>query len=103
VFLTAGGREVVHVGSMGVWFGAEATLMERETVLDFARESDHPDAEAVLLPDTALRTVGFLAELDSCVGKPVLTSNQVTMWEGLRLANSLTPQSHLGRLMALST
>ena len=68
-------------------------------MLRFARANDHPDAEAVLIPDTALHTVGFLSELETAVGKTVLTANQVTMWEALRLANRLTQQSGLGRLM----
>ena len=71
----------------------------REHVLRFALENDHPDAQAVLIPDTALHTVAFLSELEAHLGKTVLTANQVTMWEALRLAGRLTPQSNLGRLL----
>ena len=100
-FLETGGVEVVHMGCLGVWTGDEVALIERKEVLRFARANDHPDAEAVLIPDTALHTVDFLPELEAEVGKTVLTANQVTMWEALRLANRLTPQSNLGRLMAV--
>ena len=100
-FLETGGVEVVHMGCLGVWTGDEVALIEREDVLRFACANDHPDAEAVLIPDTALHTVGFLPELEAAVGKTVLTANQVTMWEALRLANRLTPQSNLGRLMTV--
>ena len=98
-FLETGGVEVVHMGCLGVWTGDEVALIEREAVLRFACANDHPDAEAVLIPDTALHTVDFLPELEAAVGKTVLTANQVTMWEALRLAKRLTPQSNLGRLM----
>ena len=98
-FLETGGVEVVHMGCLGVWTGDEVALIERDEVLRFACANDHPDAEAVLIPDTALHTVDFLPELEAAVGKTVLTANQVTMWEALRLANRLTPQSNLGRLM----
>ena len=98
-FMEEGGVEVVHMGCLGVWTGDEVALIEREEVLRFACANDHPDAEAVLIPDTALHTVDFLPELEAAVGKTVLTANQVTMWEALRLANRLTPQSNLGRLM----
>ena len=100
-FLETGGVEVVHMGCLGVWTGDEVALIERKEVLRFARANDHPDAEAVLIPDTALHTVDFLPELEAAVGKTVLTANQVTMWEALRLANRLTPQSNLGRLMTV--
>ena len=98
-FLETGGLDVVHMGCLGVWTGDEVALIEREEVSRFACANDHPDAEAVLIPDTALHTVDFLPELETAVGKTVLTANQVTMWEALRLANRLTPQSNLGRLM----
>ena len=100
-FLETGGVEVVHMGCLGVWTGDEVALIERDEVLRFACANDHPDAEAVLIPDTALHTVDFLPELEAAVGKTVLTANQVTMWEALRLANRLTPQSNLGRLMVV--
>ena len=54
--------------------------------------------DAVLLPDTALHTVAFLDDLEVAVGKTVLTANQVTTWEALRLAGALQPQEGLGRL-----
>ncbi len=100
-FLETGGVEVIHMGCLGVWTGDEVALIERDEVLRFACANDHPEAEAVLIPDTALHTVDFLPELEAAVGKTVLTANQVTMWEALRLANRLTPQSNLGQLMAV--
>lgn len=98
-FLETGGMEVVHMGCLGTPSGDAVALIERDEVLRFARANDQPYAEAVLIPDTALHTTGFLPALESAVGKTVLTANQVTMWEALRLANQLTPQSGLGRLM----
>ena len=101
-FLESDGIEVVHMGCIGVWTGDDSALIERDVVLRFARANDHPDAEAVLIPDTALHTTGFLSELETAVGKTVLTANQVTMWEALRLAKRLTPQTGLGRLMEVA-
>ena len=98
-FLESDGVEVVHMGCLGVWTGDESARLDRDEVLRFARDNDHPDTDAVLIPDTALHTAGFLSEIEAAVGKTVLTANQVTMWEALRLANRLAPQSGLGRLM----
>lgn len=98
-FLESDGIEVVHMGCLGVWTGDDSALIEHDEVLRFARANDHAEAEAVLIPDTALHTTGFLPELETTVGKTVLTANQVTMWEALRLADRLTPQIGLGRLM----
>ncbi len=100
-FLETGGIEVVHMGCLGVWTGDEVALIDRDEVLRFACANDHTDAEAMLIPDTALHTASFLSDLEEEVGKTVLTANQVTMWEALRLADRLTPQSGLGRLMTV--
>ena len=101
-FLVEDGIEVVHLGCLGLWTGDEAALVQRREVLEFAQANDHPDAEAVLIPDTALHTAAFLPELEKHVGKTVLTANQVTMWEALRLAVALTPQKNLGHLMTIA-
>lgn len=100
-FLAAGGVEVVHVGSLGILSGSEVGTLGREHVLRLARENDHPDAEAILLPDTALHTGAWLEELEEAVGKLVLTANQVTTWDVLRLAGWSAAQEGLGSLFRL--
>jgi len=87
-FLAHAGIEVVSLASRGVITAAEVGTFDREDVLEFVGAHDHPDAEVVLVPDTALHTVAWLAELARLLGKPVLTANQVTVWEGLRLVGA---------------
>ena len=62
--------------------------------------NDHPNAEAILVPDTALRTATLLPRLEASLGKIVLTANQVTFWEAMRLTGTLKPQMRLGRLFS---
>jgi maleate cis-trans isomerase len=97
-FLGIGGIEVCRVGSRGIMSAAEVGALGREEVLQIATENDHPDADVLLLPDTALHTAAWLEDLEAAVGKPVLTANQVTFWEALRLADVLKPQKGLGAL-----
>jgi maleate cis-trans isomerase len=99
-FLGVAGIEVLSLSAKGVITAAEVGTLPRETVLEFAAAADHPDAQAVLLPDTALHTIGLLDALDARVGKPVLTANQVSVWQGLRLAGADAPRSGLGALFA---
>jgi maleate cis-trans isomerase len=94
-FLRHGGVEVVRVSSRGIITAVESGTLGREEVLDLAAESDHPGADAVLLPDTALHTAAWLDELEERLGKPVITANQVSVWEGLRIARHTEPQ-HAG-------
>jgi maleate cis-trans isomerase len=83
--LSDAGLEVLGSGSRDIVTADEVGTLDRDTVLGLVAKDDHSDAEAVLVPDTALHTVRWLDELESAVGKPVLTANQVTVWEGLRL------------------
>jgi maleate cis-trans isomerase len=97
-FLRSGGLEVAGVRSSGIITAAEVGTWGEEDVLTLARAADVPDAEAVLLPDTALHTAAHLSLLEKALSKPVLTANQVTVWEGLRLADRRVNAPTLGTL-----
>jgi maleate cis-trans isomerase len=97
-FLRAGGVEVTALSSAGIITAAEVGAWGESQVLALARQADTPDAEAVLLPDTALHTVAHLPRLEKELGKPVLTANQVTVWEALRLADRRVNAPGLGIL-----
>jgi maleate cis-trans isomerase len=94
------GIEVLAGGSHGIVTAEEVGTLGREAVLDLARGADHPAAGAVLVPDTALHTVRRLGELEAAVGKPVLTANQVSVWEALRLAGRPALATGFGSLFA---
>ncbi|MGW1585990.1 maleate cis-trans isomerase family protein [Streptomyces sp. NPDC002386] len=97
-FLRAGGLEVVATRSSGIVTAAEVGTWGEEEVLTLARAADVADAQAVLLPDTALRTAAHLGLLEKSLSKPVLTANQVTVWEALRLADRRVNAPELGTL-----
>ncbi|MTE19187.1 decarboxylase [Streptomyces sp. TRM43335] len=97
-FLKEAGAEIVSVRGAGIVTAAEVGTWGREEVLALARAGDHPDADAVLLPDTALHTADRIPELEEELGKPVLTANQVTVWEGLRLLDRTVVCPALGTL-----
>lgn len=85
-FLGAAGIEVVGVTPNDVMTASEAGEMSGDATVRMIVSGDRPGAEAVLVPDTALRTAGVLPRLARELDKPVLTANQVTVWEAARLA-----------------
>ncbi|MEU7380058.1 MULTISPECIES: decarboxylase [unclassified Streptomyces] len=97
-FLHAGKVEVAAARSAGIVTAAEAGTWGEAEILALAREADVPEADAVLLPDTALHTVSHLPALEKQLGKPVLTANQVTVWEALRLTDRRVNAPALGAL-----
>jgi len=101
-FLGEGGIQVVHLDSLGIWTAVEVGDVGREQVIEFVRANNHADAEAIIVPDTALHTTAFLSALDGAAGKLVLTANQVTMWEALRLGGQVRRQRGFGQLFAVA-
>lgn len=97
-FLGDGGISVASMASRGIVTAAEVGTLPASEVLDFVAANDHPEAEAVLVPDTALHSAAVLDELEQRLGKTVLTANQVSVWEGLRLAGATEPRTGLGSL-----
>ncbi|MBU8817448.1 maleate cis-trans isomerase [Mycolicibacterium goodii] len=102
-FLRAGGVEVVAMGSHGIITAAEVGTLDREDVIAMVKAGDHPDADAVLVPDTAMHTLEIIGDLEAAVGKPVLTANQVTVWKGLQLLGPVPALPGLGALFEASS
>jgi maleate isomerase len=70
-----------------------------ERAYRLARQADVPDADAVLLSGTGLPTVGVLELLERDLGKPVISSNQASLWRALRMAGVREPVAGFGRLL----
>ena len=60
----------------------------REAALEVGRS---PEAEAVFLSCTNLRTLGVIEELEAEIGKPVLSSNLALAWHMAHLAGGPAP------------
>jgi maleate cis-trans isomerase len=99
-FLRRGGIRVTSMHSHGIDTAAEVGTLSAQRLLQIAIDGDDTAAEAVLFPDTALHTVAQIEALERTLGKPVLTANQVSAWEGLRLAGHSTACPGLGALFA---
>jgi maleate cis-trans isomerase len=97
-FLARGGLDPVAVVSGGIITAAEVSGLVGDDAAALVEAADRPDADAVLVPDTALHTIEAIEALEAAVGKPVLTANQVSAWEGLRLAGSEVVPQGPGRL-----
>ena len=85
-FLAAHGVGIVAMGNAGIDTAAEVGRLTPQQVTELALANDDPDVQALLIPDTAMHTMAQVAELERRLGKPVLTANAVTVWEGLRIA-----------------
>jgi len=70
-----------------------------ERAYALGRAADVAAAEAVLISGTGLPTAGMIERLERDLGKPVVTSQQASLWRALRLAGLAEPVAGFGRLL----
>lgn len=70
-----------------------------DAVLALGLRADHPDAQAVVLSCTDMRSVEIIAQLEARIGKPVITSNQAMAFQAAELAGIDTPHTGYGQLL----
>lgn len=100
-FLRAGEIEVAAFAAHGVFTAHAVGQMGGQEIVAMVQAADAPEAEAVLVPDTAMHSLLWIESLEQALGKPVLTANQVTIWEGMRIAGVTQPQlPRLGSLFS---
>ncbi len=77
----------------------EQGAMTPADVADLALGANHPDADAVLLSCTDMRSVEIIAQLEDQFGKPVVSSNQALAFEALRMLKIAEPVTGFGQLL----
>jgi len=98
-FMQASGCEVVAQRALGLVDNLEIGLLDPQTAFDLGRQVDCPAAEAILLACGNWRTLEVVDALEAATGKPVLTTNQVSLWAVLRLMGHAEPLAGWGRLL----
>lgn len=70
-----------------------------QAVYDLGLAADHPEAEALVLSCTDMRSVEVIARLEQAVGKPVISSNQAMMYQAMRFSGIEEALPGYGRLL----
>lgn len=98
-FLEGHGLSVVSMRGLGL-SGKAIREVAPERVAALVRETDTAESEAVFVSCTDFRAMEIAAALEQELGKPVLTSNQVTLWGVLRALGLPLSLTGYGRLLA---
>lgn len=88
-FLLEADVDVTSVANLGMT--GDPKTVASNAVIQLAAEADADSAEALFISCTNLRTFEHIASLESELGKPVLTANQVTIWGALKRADLPMP------------
>ena len=99
-FLEEFGVKVVKLDRLDAACGWDAALLDPEAIMQKTKDVAVDDAQAILIPDTAMPSI-FLAEaLEEAVKRPVLTANVVTLWHAMDIAGRSIPIDGYGSLLA---
>jgi maleate cis-trans isomerase len=98
-FIEASGFTVLAHQALGHVSNLKIGLLEERTAFDMGVTLDRPEAQAVMLACGNWPTLGIVERLESAIGKPVLTTNQVSLWAVLILAGYQAPVFGWGRLL----
>ena len=80
--------------------GFDIPMTSKETIFNLAMEVDKPESEALFISCTNLHTFELIEELELALKKPVITSNQATLWNMLRLAGIKDKIGGYGQLLS---
>src|SRR5437899_4640887 len=100
-YLEASGFEVLNVdGEPAAAASGNQGINDQspESVIAFASRVCRPEADALLCSCTAWRSVEAADALERRTGKPVVTSNQATIWTALGAIGVTQPVGGFGRL-----
>jgi maleate cis-trans isomerase len=98
-FVEASGFTVLAHKALGHVSNLEIGLLDERTAYDMGVSIDRADAQTVMLACGNWLTMGIVDQLESSIGKPVVTTNQVSLWAVLRLAGYHAPVFGWGSLL----
>lgn len=98
-FLAANGFAPVVVRQLGLVDNLAVGRLAADTACALAREIDRPDVDAIMLACTNWPTMSMIARLERELGKPVLSTSQVSLWAALRMLGAGAALSGWGMLL----
>lgn len=100
-YFTAQGFNVLNLDCLGLEDDRQMARISPESLVEGACAAIRDEAEALFISCTALRSAGVAAQIESRIGRPVVTSNQACVWRALRHCGIDTQMDGYGRLLTL--
>lgn len=83
-FLEANGIRVVAKDGLNVIDNLAIGRLDVQTAYDLGKKVDCADAQAVVLACTNWKSMAIIERLEQAIGKPVLSTTQVSIWGALK-------------------
>jgi maleate isomerase len=101
-YFAAHGFEIASVTCLGFEDDREMARIAPASLVDLARDTMDDSADALFVSCTALRSALAVVAMEEATGRPVVTSNQATAWNCLRLCGDDASRAEFGRLHTLA-
>jgi maleate isomerase len=100
-YFVANGFELASSTCLGFADDREMARIAPASLVELARETTAKDADALFISCTALRAASMILEAEAATGRPVISSNQATAWNCMRLCGEAAARPEFGRLMTM--
>lgn len=94
----AEGFYILNIDGFGLDDDIKMTNLPLSAISEAAVQICDPDADALFISCTAIRSALVVEELEQKLGKPVVTSNQALVWHSLKLMNNTSEVKGFGQL-----
>ena len=98
-FLAANGYEVVAKDGLNVIDNLQIGRLDVQTAYDLGKKVDRAEAQAVVLACTNWKSMDIIERLENGLGKPVLSTTQVSIWGALKKLGYTGSIPGYGRLL----
>ena len=98
-FLEVNGFNVLAAHGLGLVDNLVVGRLDESSAYELARKIDRPDAEAIVLACTNWKTMDAIERLERELGKPVVSTTQVSIWAALRAIGRIDGVPGYGRLL----
>jgi maleate cis-trans isomerase len=98
-FLEASGFEVPTRKALGVVQNLEIGALSTQTAYDLGKSANSDKVDAVMLACGNWHSMAAVERLEQEIGKPVITTNQVSMWGALRILGHVKSLPGYGSLL----
>jgi len=98
-FLEDKGFSVLSEGGLGLIEADVQSSYPPQKIKQFIKKLDVPETDGIFISCTNFRGVDVIKDLEEDLNKPVITSNQATLWKMLRMVELRTPISNYGKLL----
>lgn len=99
-FLEANGVTVVDAHGLGLVDNLVVGRLSDDSAYRLGRRIDRPDADGIVLACTNWKTMGSIERLEQELGKPVISTTQVSIWAALRMLGEREAVPGYGRLLS---